>query len=242
MPIKIYKPIGITSVELMNIYKKENNIKERVSFAGRLDPMAHGEMILLKGEECKLQESYCGRDKIYEFQILYGFNTDTLDILGISNHIESPLQICINDFKGKFNQSYPLYSSKTIECKEEINKNTGLFKKVPLWYYVSKYSLDKKDIPKKMINVYELNKLDHGYFNNLELLEMILNKISLLSDQYKERFRYDEIRKIWNINLNNHRIYKIERYITKVSSGTYIRSLCERMGGIAYDIKRVAVL
>ena len=36
---------------------------------------------------------------------------------------------------------------------------------------------------------YELNKLDHGYFNNLELSEMILNKISLLSDQYKKRFR-----------------------------------------------------
>ena len=27
-----------------------------------------------------------------------------------------------------------------------------------------------------------------------------------------------------------------------VSSGTYIRSLCERMGGLAYDIKRVCVL
>ena len=53
MPIKIYKPIGMTPVELIRNYKKENHIKERVSFAGRLDPMAHGEMVLLVGDECK---------------------------------------------------------------------------------------------------------------------------------------------------------------------------------------------
>ena len=76
MPIKIYKPIGITPLQLIKKYKRENNIKEKISFAGRLDPMAHGEMVLLKGDECKKQDSFCGKDKIYEFEILYGFTTD----------------------------------------------------------------------------------------------------------------------------------------------------------------------
>jgi tRNA U55 pseudouridine synthase TruB len=242
MPIKVYKPIGLTPVELIKIYKNQYNINERLSFAGRLDPMAHGEMILLRGEECKQQESFCGRDKIYEFQILYGFNTDTLDILGLSNFKNPPYTVNIKDYIGEYLQSYPIYSSKTIECKEEINENTGRFKRVPLWYYVTKYGFDKESLPKKKINVYQLDKLDEGYFNNVELLEMILNKISLLSEDYKERFRYTDIKKTWELNLNQSKIYKIERYVAKVSSGTYIRSLCERMGGIAYDIKRIAVL
>ena len=32
MPIKIYKPIGMTPVELIINYKKKNQIKEKVSF------------------------------------------------------------------------------------------------------------------------------------------------------------------------------------------------------------------
>ena len=66
MSIKIYKPVGMTPVELIRKYKRENNIIQKVSFAGRLDPMARGEMILLIGDECKRQDSYCGRNKIYE--------------------------------------------------------------------------------------------------------------------------------------------------------------------------------
>ena len=60
MPIKIYKPIGVTPVQLVEKYKKENSIDEKVSFAGRLDPMAHGEMVLLVGDECKKQDSFFG--------------------------------------------------------------------------------------------------------------------------------------------------------------------------------------
>ena len=44
-------------------------------------------MILLKGVECKSQNLYCGKDKIYEFNILYGFKT-SLDILGIAEENE----------------------------------------------------------------------------------------------------------------------------------------------------------
>ena len=40
-------------------------------------------MIILEGLECKEQGKYCGLDKIYEFEILYGFTTDTYDILKV---------------------------------------------------------------------------------------------------------------------------------------------------------------
>ena len=48
--------------------------------------------------------------------------------------------------------------------------------------------------------------------------------------------------KKWNIDLKIKKKHRIETYRTKVSSGTYIRSLCERMGGIALDINRINII
>ena len=118
MPIIINKPIGITPLELIQQYKAENSINEKMSFAGRLDPMARGVMVLLKGQECKLQESLCGRDKIYEFELLQGFETDTLDVLGIVENYNGIFSsININDFIGSFSQKYPNYSSIVVNKK-----------------------------------------------------------------------------------------------------------------------------
>ena len=83
MPIKIYKPIGVTPVQLVEKYKKENSIDEKVSFAGRLDPMASGLMIILTNEHCLQQNNFHNFSKIYEFKIAIGLSTDTYDILGL---------------------------------------------------------------------------------------------------------------------------------------------------------------
>lgn len=231
MPIKIYKPIGMTPLELIINYKKKNQIKEKVSFAGRLDPMAHGEMVLLVGDECKKQDSFCGREKIYEFEILYGFTTDTLDILGISGRNQKKINNDIKKLKGEYEQPYPLFSSKFIGNRK---------RKAP--HDIVQEMKDKDIVPKKKVSIFELEKLDEQSINNVNLLKMILNKLSLLSDDYKEKFRYSKIVCKWEENLKLENIFRIERYRTKVSSGTYIRSLCERMGGIAFDINRIQVL
>ena len=44
--------------------------------------MACGLMILLINNECKQQDKYLKLNKIYEFDILFGFKTDTYDVLG----------------------------------------------------------------------------------------------------------------------------------------------------------------
>ena len=231
MPIKIYKPVGMTPVELIKKYKRENNITEKVSFAGRLDPMAHGEMVLLVGDECKQQESYCGRNKIYEFDILYGFTTDTLDILGISKKNDKKINNNIELLKGEHEQTYPLYSSKFIGNRKR-KKPHDLVQEIK----------EQDNIPKKKVFIFELEKLDEKSVSNSKLLDMISKKLAFLSDDYKEKFRYSIIKNKWEENLKLEKIFHIEKYRAKVSSGTYIRSLCERMGGIAYDINRIEVL
>jgi len=231
MPIKIYKPIGITPVQLVEKYKKENCIKEKVSFAGRLDPMAHGEMILLVGDECKKQDLFLGKDKIYEFEILYGFTTDTLDILGISRKDKKIIKNDVKELQGEYEQPYPLYSSKFIGNRK---------RKTP--HDLVQEIREKDKVAKKKVFIFEMDKLDEKNVSNLKLLDMILKKLELLSVEYRERFRYSKIKNKWEENLKLENIFRIERYRAKVSSGTYIRSLCERMGGIAYDINRLEVL
>lgn len=55
---KIYKPIGVTPFELVQKFKLDNKIDGKVSFSGRLDPMAHGEMVLLTGDEIQKAPIY----------------------------------------------------------------------------------------------------------------------------------------------------------------------------------------
>lgn len=239
MPIISYKNIGETPLDVVNKYRKPNC---KYSFAGRLDPMARGKMIVLEGLECKEQGKYCGLDKIYEFEILFGFSTDTYDILGIVedyNFIEpKPKLFKINNYLGNYNQSYPPYSSIVVN-------------KQPLWWWAKNDRLGEIEIPKKLINIYDIERLgDIEIENNLELLDRIKNKINKLNSNNLKNFRADIILEKWETILHKNPNFKpiIKKYRTRVSSGTYIRSLVNRIGNdlgigaVAFDINRTEII
>ena len=243
MPIHLYKPIGLTPLELIKKYQNDNKLcNSRFSFAGRLDPMAHGEMIILKDEEMKTQNSYCGLDKEYEFEILFGFSTDTYDILGLVNNfnLENIItNLDISKYLGEQEQYYPPYSSIVVNKK-------------PLWLWSKENKLDEITIPKKKINIYELEYIKDNVDikNNKELLEIIKERIYSLSNENYDKFRVKDIIEKW-INIlekcNNLKPI-IKRYRIKCSSGTYVRGLVNRIGkdlGIgacAFEIKRTKIL
>ena len=85
--IIVYKNLGETPLECLERVRSEQGIADDIpmTYAGRLDPMAEGLLIILIGEECKNKEKYLGLDKTYEFKILVGFSTDTYDLLGMIN-------------------------------------------------------------------------------------------------------------------------------------------------------------
>ena len=74
----LYKPIGKTPLEMLDYVNADKK-----SYAGRLDPMAHGLLLVLTNEHCLAQNSFHNFNKVYKFEILIGLNTDTHDILGI---------------------------------------------------------------------------------------------------------------------------------------------------------------
>ena len=229
-----YKPVGITLNEQINELKKVENCN-KICYAGRLDPMAHGLMIYLKNEECKSVQSYLGLDKTYRFKIICGISTDTYDILGKINSYSDKfidtdkLDNNINIFIGEYNQEYPPFSSKVVNDK-------------PLWKHALDNTLNNIKIPKKKINIYNLKIISKTKINFRNLQENVIYKINLLKS---DNFRKDEIIKDWeSLNLSELSILEME---ADVSSGTYIRSLSQRIGNyfncptVIYDIFRTRI-
>jgi tRNA pseudouridine55 synthase len=83
--LKLYKKVGETPLECLERFRK-NHPKfknQKMTYAGRLDPLAEGELLVLVGESCKNKEKYLKLDKEYLVDILFGFETDSYDLLGL---------------------------------------------------------------------------------------------------------------------------------------------------------------
>ena len=78
------KELGETPLECIERARIELGLDANMpmTYAGRLDPLASGKLLILMGEECKEKEKYLGYDKEYEIEVLFGIKTDTGDALG----------------------------------------------------------------------------------------------------------------------------------------------------------------
>jgi len=226
--ISIYdKNIGETMTELISRFCKENNIKDKVAYAGRLDPLAFGKIILLTGDDIYKKDIYCNNDKIYETWMIEGITTDTYDIMGLfTNRLENTLSIR----KGSYKQYYPPFSSIPIRIGE-LRK--------PMWYY-TKNNIEIPDElrPHKQITLHDATKLDEKYISSNELLELILDRIKRVGSG---DFRQNEICNQWiSLFTNSESKYKISKWRFHISSGGYIRYLANMVGSTCYDINRIS--
>lgn len=227
-----YKNIGETPLECLERYRKERNIDKDIpmTYAGRLDPMAEGLMILLVGEECKNKDKYLGLNKTYEFKILVGFSTDTYDLLGLvtqsedkissslmgspdteilSSDLAQELQKILDQFIGTFTQKYPSFSSKTILGKQlwELSKDDEL----------------PENLPEHDVDIYKLSFNSSKIIQIEDLKKEIVSRISLVNGD----FRQEKIVEKWNQVFKdiNQDCFEILSFGCECSSGTYIRQL-----------------
>jgi len=239
--IKIYKERGETPLERLDRLREEKpeHAHKKLSYAGRLDPMAEGVMLVLVGDANKERERYLKYSKEYTFEILFGFETDTYDLLGLINHFWIPnlskeitikeLQNVLEKFKGEINQEYPPYSSKTVKGK-------------PLFEWAREGKLDKIKIPKHEVVVHEIKILKERKISKSDLRREIITRIM----QVKGDFRQKEIADKWDqaLKKTEHEDFQIFKINIFVSSGTYIRVLCNDIGkefgvsALAFNIKR----
>jgi len=190
--------------------------------------MASGVLIVLAGKKIKDKEKYLGLDKSYSFSVLFGFSTDTYDILGkvsavdfdaekkYASRQDFALQIENNlkYFKGKLKQKYPIYSSKTVNGK-------------PLFSYAR--SGKDVDIPEREIFI---KKITLEKVSKVSGKKLILN-IEKRINRVEGDFRQKEILKIWQKKLlgnNKKKLFNIAHFKIECGSGTYIRQIANSLG------------
>ena len=246
--LNLEKRMSETPLECLERFRKANPeyINEKMTYAGRLDPMAEGKLIVLVGEECKQKDKYLEMDKEYEVDILFAFKTDSYDILGLIEEVSSidflvnydisqhdiSLKRFLENTKGKFLQKYPIFSSKTIKGK-------------PLFQITKDGELGQKEIPKKEVEIYKSELLKSYYISGRDLKANIMKRILLL----KGDFRQEEILEKWNQELRGREEEKflLSKIRIKCSSGTYMRTLANRLGefleipALAFKIKRTQI-
>lgn len=244
--IILNKKEGETPLEALNAFRKKNKEYEKVSmtYAGRLDPMASGLLLILAGDKTKEKEKYLSLDKEYEFSVIFGFQTDTYDILGkvINSSEKSQKDILpkkelkkstkenIKHFLGEYNQKYPKYSSKTVNG-------------VPLFMYAR--SGEEVDIPSRKIHIKKFQLRGVKKISKDKLLLNIEKRIGKIKGDFRQR----EILKLWRNTLkkNKQKVFYIAKFKINAGSGTYVRvivnDLGERMGEptLAFTIKRTRI-
>lgn len=227
--LNIYKRAGETPLEAIDRLRAANPEYRdvKITYAGRLDPLAEGALILLAGDAVYEKEKYLKMNKEYEAEILFGFETDAYDILGfpkkkkaVKNFNKNELTRFLNNFLGKNKQSFPPYSSYKVKGK-------------PLFEWAREGKIKEIKIPEKEREIYEIKLLRLRKIEAKNLLAQINKKIK----KVKGDFRQKEILKKWQEKIlpnlsdsKNKEAFWTAEIKIKCSSGTYIRSIASDLG------------
>lgn len=223
--ITIYKKIGETPLEALT--RLRENVpeykEETLSYAGRLDPMAAGVMLVLAGDANKQREKYLNLNKDYSTEILFGISTDTYDTLGLITEVskgtfdigefEEKLREKVGEMKGTFSQKYPEYSSKPVD-------GTPLFMHARAGKRVA--------IPAHDVTVHTTELKSVKTIDRTELISSIEKQIEIV----KGDFRQKEIIDMWKQKLDEGEMpqFVVVEIDLSVSSGFYVRQYAHDLG------------
>ncbi len=225
--LNLYKERGETPLERIERFRRANPEYKNIplSYAGRLDPMAEGVLIVLAGEANQKKSEFLNLDKEYTFDVLFGFSTDTYDVLGVmadavtrASHkvIRTPLLVeYIAQMPGVRVQKYPPFSSKPLEGK-------------PLFVHARKGDLANFELPDHKIEIYSTSLVSMKKIKDTELLEYVEEAIGLV----KGDFRQERILHLWRDTLRvlYGMSFDVATITIHCSSGTYVRSLAQELG------------
>lgn len=249
--VTLDKPIGQTPLMAVQEWKKMNPEYAEIpaAYAGRLDPMASGKLLILLGEECKRQKSYTNLDKAYEIEVLLNIGSDTGDVLGLTSYSHAKtyptapiLAAILAEERGAHSRAYPAFSSKTVDG-------------TPLFHHTLAGTLDAKDIPTHLEQIHSLRLADSSIISHQELKTKIASLLDLVplsnepSKKLGKNFRIDAVRAQWEstFTLSGERDFTVLRLRVVCASGTYMRSLAGRIGtalgtrALALSIRRTAI-
>lgn len=235
---EIWKEEGETLADLLIRFRISMGYsqEEKITYAGRLDPMASGVVILLVGQARFAKEEWNAKKKTYELDILLGVQTDTLDMLGIVENVsfikkeERDINSALDQISCITMLPYPHYSSRPVEGK-------------PLFVHARNGKEVKVPYKKVHIQKFVRSGIQERFLK--DLIDEKKSSIQSVSGDFRQR----EILENWEVIRNDHgeKSVQIVSVCVTVSSGTYMRSLAQWVGkklgvpALAYSIRRRSV-
>lgn len=221
--LPVYKMIGETPLGVIERIRQSfpEYVDTPMTYAGRLDPMAEGLLLLLAGDECHHKENYMSLDKTYYVQIILGIGTDTGDGLGMVDTDQTSWQVKDNDiqqvvqgFQGTFLQEYPSYSSKTFQGK-------------PLF----SYARQGIDVPSQHHEI-TIHDIAVTHIQHIPL-QNIVDSLFQSIDKIQGDFRQGQIKQSWQsllVDIPGTTMYTVVDICVTASRGAYMRQLAKDIG------------
>ncbi|HEX8993976.1 MAG TPA: hypothetical protein VF803_01855 [Candidatus Paceibacterota bacterium] len=223
--LNLYKKLGETPrerLERLRVQKPQYQY-EVLSYAGRLDPMAEGVLVCLVGAENARHDQHLDMSKEYTLDILFGFGTDTYDVLGkVLQHggeervTRSAIEDGLRNFRGEVSQEYPPFSSKTVEGK-------------PLFEWAKQGALGAlAPLPRRDVTIYDIEATHFYKVKEQQLLAYIEDSVARVNGD----FRQEEIMSLWHRHLRKNGMREFPCVTVKFScsSGAYARSIANGLG------------
>lgn len=249
--VVLEKQLGQTPLECVEAWRATQSpafAHIPLAYAGRLDPMASGKLLILIGDECKRQSDYHTLDKRYVFQVLCGFSSDTGDVLGLAKRggagevSATDLTRAATTLTGAVSLPYPHFSSKTVAGK-------------PLFQWTLENRLSEITIPKKDSTIYRLKlqkteiKSLHDIVSKIEASISTVTPVTEESKALGRDFRRAEVLTRWHELLHGREadLHTIATFSCIATSGTYMRTLASELAvaagttGLAYSIHRTHI-
>ena len=214
-----------------------------MTYAGRLDPMAEGVLVVLCGEKNKERGQYTSLDKEYEFEFMLGVETDTYDVLGkvtaakgeaskdAAMPDEAAVRSALEKYTGKFIQKYPPYSSKPVDG-------------VPLYQLAREGKITEDKLPTHEVEVKKMELLGSRTVSKEDLKKLIIDAVRFVDGD----FRQDEILTAWEAYFASApQGFIVWKAHISCGSGFYVRQLVADVGrnlgagGVTVSILRTRV-
>lgn len=247
----LHKEVGQTPLQALERSRKERGIASGVpmAYAGRLDPMAEGKLLILTGEKCKEINKFWNLEKEYKVSIVLGLSSDSHDVLGRLKYTDDAtphiarerIEETIKSFVGKYSWPYPVISSKPVNGK-------------PLFQWFLEDRLDEIDIPHSEGEIFNITVDAVRTLTPAQLKKRTLEKIhsiAIVTDESKRLgrdFRRHEVIDSWSTwhKVSAKPLQVIDITCT-ASAGTYMRTLANEVGktlgtgALALEINRTKI-
>lgn len=119
--LPVYKPVELTSYDVIRAFKRVVHLDYKIGHGGTLDPFAEGVLLLLLGKATKQMNALMALPKTYRATVVLGARSDTLDRTGVITPFDhytikslNQIKQAAEKFVGEIEQEIPEYSAAKV--------------------------------------------------------------------------------------------------------------------------------